>query len=55
MLRSVFMDSPFLYVTNALRQFDFETTPRVYGQNLTVAHNAGLAVAWLIPQLVETF
>jgi hypothetical protein len=56
-IRSAFMDSPFLYVTgvtNAMRQFDLETTPRVYGQNLAVAHNAGVAVAWLIPQLVET-
>jgi hypothetical protein len=55
-IRSAFKDSPFLYVTgvtNTLRLFDLETTPRVYGQNLSAAHNAGVAVAWLIPQLVE--
>lgn len=55
-IRSAFEDSPFLYVTgvtNTLKQFDLETTPRFYSQNLAVAHNAGVAVAWLLPQLVE--
>lgn len=55
-IRSCCGDAPFLYVSgiaNTTTQFDFETTPRVYGQNLVASHNAAVTLAWLLPQLVE--
>ena len=48
-------ESPFLYVsgiTDTVGRFDLEVTPRVYAQNFVAAHNAGLAVAWMLPQVV---
>jgi hypothetical protein len=55
-IRSCCGGTPFLYVSgiaNTTTQFDFETTPRVYGQNLVASHNAAVTLAWLLPQLVE--
>lgn len=50
-------DVPFLFVSgiaNGTLLFDYETTPRVYTQNFVASHNAGVALAWLLPQLAET-
>lgn len=47
-------DAPFLFVsgiTDRLGHFDQEVTPRSYSQNTSAAHNAGVAVAWLLPQI----
>ncbi len=44
--------APFLFVsgiTNRLGHFDDEVKPRSYSQNTVAAHNAGVAVAWLLP------
>ena len=46
---------PYLYVsgiTDSLGLFDMEVTPRNYAQNFVAAHNAGVALAWLLPELV---
>lgn len=55
-IRSSFSASAFIHVTgisNVTGGFDVETTPRVYGQNFVAAHNAAIALAWLLPQLAE--
>lgn len=47
--------APFLYVsgiTDTGGLFDYQVTPRVYAQNTTAAHNAGVAIAWLLPSLM---
>ena len=46
----------FLYVSgiaNAVGKFSVEVKPNPYSQNFAAAHNAAIAVAWLIPELVE--
>jgi hypothetical protein len=48
-------DAPFVFVsgiTDMEGLFDYEVTPRVYAQNFVAAHNAGVAIAWLLPSLV---
>ena len=48
-------DRPFLFVsgiTDTEGLFDFQVTPRVYAQNSSAAHNAGITVAWLLSALV---
>jgi hypothetical protein len=50
-------ESPFLFVsgiTDTEGLFDFQVTPRVYAQNFVAAHNAGVALAWLLPGIVTT-
>jgi len=47
--------SPFMYVsgiTDADGLFDFQVTPRTYNQNVTAAHNAAVALAWFLPDLI---
>jgi hypothetical protein len=39
-------------ITDTVPFFDMQVTPRVYAQNFAAAHNAGVAVAWLIPEVV---
>ena len=44
--------APFLFVsgmTDTEGLFDFQVTPRVYAQNFVAAHNAAVAIAWLLP------
>ncbi len=46
----------FLYVsaiTNRLGYINMELAPRNYAQDFAVAHNAGVALAWLLPTLLE--
>jgi hypothetical protein len=53
-IRSV-SPAPFLFVsgiTDTEGLFDYQVTPRVYAQNFVAAHNAGLALSWLLPTLV---
>jgi hypothetical protein len=48
-------NSPFLYIsgiTDTEGQFNFQVTPRVYAQNTVAAHNAGVAIAWLLPSIL---
>ncbi|MCP4348130.1 MAG: hypothetical protein GY795_21720 [Desulfobacterales bacterium] len=47
-------EAPFLFVSgiaNTVGHFNLEVTPRVYSQNFVAAHNAGIALAWLLPHL----
>jgi hypothetical protein len=49
-------EAPFLYVSgivDRLGYFDRDVAPRVYAQNFVGAHNAGVAVAWLLPEIVR--
>jgi hypothetical protein len=51
------VDGPFLYVsgiTDSEGWFDYEVTPRAYAQNFVGAHNAAVALAWLLPSMVRT-
>ena len=46
--------APFIFlsgITDAEGAFDYQVTPRVYAQNTASAHNAGVALAWLLPAL----
>lgn len=48
-------DAPFLYVSGIaahVGMFNFHVTPRVYAQNTVAAHNAGIATAWLLPDVI---
>lgn len=50
-------EAPFLFVsgiTDTEGLFDYQVTPRVYAQNTVAAHNAGVALAWLLPSLIAT-
>jgi hypothetical protein len=38
-------------ITDSLGLFDMEVGPRQYAQNFAAAHNAGVALAWLLPEL----
>jgi hypothetical protein len=47
--------APFLFVsgiTDTEGLFDYQVTPQVYAQNFVAAHNAALAIAWLLPSLL---
>lgn len=51
-------DAPFLFVSglaNEIGRFDYQVAPRVYAQNFVAAHNAGVAVGWLLPHLPALF
>ncbi len=48
-------EAPFLYVsgiTDTEGLFDYQVAPRVYAQNFVAAHNAAIALAWLLPSMV---
>ncbi|RBB37539.1 hypothetical protein DPV79_21320 [Burkholderia reimsis] len=47
----------FLFVSaiaNRLGYFNMEVAPRNYAQDFAVAHNAAVALAWLLPQILAT-
>lgn len=53
-IRELSAPTPFLFVsgiTDSVPYFDMQVTPRVYAQNFVAAHNAGIALAWLIPAI----
>lgn len=55
LIRLAFRDTPFLFVsgiTDGLGMFDHEVGPRSYAQNFVAAHNAGVVVAHLVPELM---
>lgn len=55
-IRELSDPAKFLFVsgiTDTVPFFDMQVTPKVYAQNFVAAHNAGVAVAWLIPELVK--
>lgn len=55
LIRLAFRDTPFLFVsgvTDALGAFDHEVGPRAYAQNFVAAHNGGVVVAHLLPELM---
>jgi hypothetical protein len=46
----------FLFVSgiaNRLGYFNAELSPRAYAQNFVASHNAGVAIAWLLPQMMS--
>jgi hypothetical protein len=50
-------DAPFLFVsgiTNRVGHFADENQAYPYTQNFVAAHNAGIAVAWLLPLMVQS-
>ena len=49
-------EAPFIFIsgiTDRIGHFNVDVGLRPYAQNFTCAHNAGVATAWLIPQLVQ--
>ncbi|HYS80748.1 MAG TPA: hypothetical protein VEM76_08565, partial [Anaeromyxobacteraceae bacterium] len=55
LIRLQFRDKPFLFVsgiTDSLGAFDHEVGTRPYAQNFVPAHNAGVVVAYLVPELL---
>lgn len=56
LIHAAWPDAGFLYVsglTDRVPLFNQEVTPRVYAQNFACAHNAGVAVAFLLPALFD--
>lgn len=52
----LYSEKPFLFVSGIADRigfFNMEVTPYVYAQNFASAHNAGVTLVWLIPQLVD--
>jgi hypothetical protein len=46
--------APFMFVsgiTDRVGYFDQEVAPAPYGQNFVAAHNAGLAISYIIPRI----
>ncbi len=51
-IRLVMPSEQFLFVSgiaNRLGYFGLEVAPRLYAQNFVAAHNAGVALAWMLP------
>jgi hypothetical protein len=49
-------NAPFLFVsglTDTEGLFDYQVTARVYAQNFVAAHNAAIALLWLLPSLAR--
>lgn len=49
-------EAPFLFVSgiaNRLGVFDYETGSRSYAQNFAAAHNAGITLLWLLPEIAR--
>jgi hypothetical protein len=47
--------APFLYVSGIAATvgfFNFQVTPKAYAQNTVAAHNAAIALAWLLPDVI---
>lgn len=56
LIRLAFRESAFLFVsgiTDRVPMFNAEVTPRKYAQNFAAAHNAGVTVAHLLPELAR--
>lgn len=48
-------EAPFLHVSgivDTVGMFNVHVTPRVYAQNTAAAHNAAIALAWLLPDVI---
>ena len=49
-------DAPFLFISGIVDRvghFAEEVQPRSYAQNFVGAHNAGIAVAWMLPRIIK--
>jgi len=56
LIRIHFRDTPFMFVsgiTDRVPMFNAEVTPRKYTQNFVGAHNAGVALAHMLPELTR--
>jgi hypothetical protein len=54
LIRLVIPSEQFLFVSgiaNRLGMFETEVKPSIYAQNFVAAHNAGVALAWMLPTL----
>ena len=54
-IHAVVKSDQFLFVSaiaNQLGYFNMEAAPRNYAQDFSVAHNAAVALAWLLPSLL---
>ena len=40
-------------ITDSAGLFDMDVTPRAYAQNFAAAHNAGVTLAWLLPEIAR--
>ena len=50
------IDAPFLYVsgiTDTEGKFSVQVTPKEYSQNTVAAHNAAVALYWILPDLIR--
>jgi hypothetical protein len=51
-------EAPFIFISglaNRMGQFTYEVKPRMYAQNTTAAHNAGIVLAQMIPKIDSLF
>lgn len=56
LIRLTWKDTPFLFVSglvNRTLRFNVETAPRRYAQNMVAAHNAAVALAYMLPELAR--
>lgn len=54
LIRLMIPSERFLFVSgiaNRLGEFESEVKPQIYAQNFVAAHNAGVALAWMLPTL----
>jgi hypothetical protein len=54
LIRCMRMDTPFIYVSGIADMeglFAYHVTPRKYAQNFVAAHNAAVALAWMLPDV----
>ena len=50
-------EAPFMFVsgiTDRVGSFHDEVDPRAYTQNFVAAHNAGIVIAWMLPNINDT-
>jgi hypothetical protein len=50
--------APFLFISgipNAIYRYGQEVLPREYAQNFVASHNAGVALAWMLPRIDKLF
>ncbi len=49
-------NTPFIFISgiaDRLGHFNMEVTPRLYAQNFIAAHNAGVTVMWILPEVID--
>ena len=57
LIRCMRLETPFIYVSGIADTeglFAYHVTPRKYAQNFVAAHNAAVALGWLLPELARS-